>query len=129
MEIRTVSLEDQFRTEDLLRKQIAMLQKELGEASTAERAWYEAASPYATPEALKAALAVRPEGGAQVAYEKGLEDAASLCDARFKVINEDTSGDTEYFYLDELENAAKAIRRLKSRGNPQSPMNSDGATK
>jgi len=47
------------------------------------------------------------------AWDAALEEAAKLCDERFKVIDQDTSGDNEYFYLDELENAAKAIRALK----------------
>lgn len=44
--------------------------------------------------------------------QEALEQAAKICDERFKVIENDTSGDREYFYLDELENAAKAIRAL-----------------
>lgn len=41
-----------------------------------------------------------------------IEECAKVCDDRFKAIERDTSGDTTYYYLDELENAAKAIRAL-----------------
>lgn len=57
--------------------------------------------------------------------DAALEEAAQICDARFAFIRDDHSGDSEYFYLDELENAANAIRALKRSHATSSGVKND----